>query len=405
MFFAYEAMRADGTLVTDRLEAGGYGEAVESLREKGLVVMKLDQQADEPRAAGPSANLFARNKLTNRDLILFTRQMKMLLESGSPLVPALEATRSQTGRPFTRELVGRLRERVEEGDSLSEAIEAEQDSFDPVFRSMIAAGESTGSLPQVFGQLCNLAYQQQQVRKQVLGAAIYPAVLCVLLTGVVSILLFFVVPRFKTLFENLNSPLPSTTLMLFELSEWLKTGWPYVLAGLLGTVIALVVCFRMPATRAWLDGLILKLPLIGPLASRLILARVIRIWAAMLRCHVPLLDAIKQSRDAVTNAVYARLLGEVQETVASGGRMGQAIGKAKLADPIICSAITTGEENGRLGEAADFVSNWLEEDNANAVQQVTRLAEPLLLALMGLVVGFVAMSLFVPLFDLATAAG
>ena len=124
----------------------------------------------------------------------------------------------------------------------------------------------------------------------------------------------------------------------------------------------------------------------------------------MLRSHVPLLDTIRQSRDAVTSPTFLRLLTQVEDLVASGGRMGQAIASAGLADAVIVSALRTGEENGRLSDAADFVSDWMDEENTATVQHLTRMAEPLLLAVMGLIVGFVAMSLFLPLFDLAGAA-
>ena len=181
-------------------------------------------------------------------------------------------------------------------------------------------------------------------------------------------------------------------------------GWPYILGGVVVLVFAVVMCIRMRQTRAWFDEVVLKLPLIGTLVGRLIFARVVRVWAAMLRSHVPLLDTIRQSRAAVTNAAFLRLLANVEESVSSGGRMGQAVAAAGLADPVVVSAIRTGEDNGRLAEATDFVSDWMDDDNTSLIQQITRLVEPVLLAVMGVIVGFVAMGLFLPLFDLATAA-
>ncbi|GEM_PF-157254 len=424
MLFMYEAMRADGTLVTDRIEAGSRTDAASSLREKGLLILRLDEppgaqprpapsgsvRSVELRALRPARRLppalrLARSKVTTRDLILFTRQMRMLLEAGSPVVSALLAVEEQVTKPAVKALVRRLRERVEKGDSLSRAVEAEPGPFDPVFRSMIAAGETTASLPQVFARLAELAQQREQTRKLVIGALLYPAILTGLLAVVLSVLLFFVVPRFKVLFLNLKSPLPLTTKLLFECSDLAKNNWPYAAGGLAIAVTGLVLTLRMPRVRAWLDDRFLRLPMVGPLLSRLILARVMRVWAAMLRCHVPLLDTIRQSREAVTNAAFLQLISQVEESVSSGGRIGQALGATRLADPMIVSALKTGEENGRLAEAADFVSAWLDEDNATAVQHLARLVEPSMLAAMGLVVGFVAMSLFIPLFDLATAAG
>lgn len=404
MLFSFEAMRPDGSTVIDQLEAGDSSAAADALRDKGLLVLRLNEAGAAPRAAARASTVFG-SKLNQRDLILFTRQMKMLLEAGTPLVPALEATEHQTSKPVVNALLHRIRERVEEGATLSQALEQEEGTFDPVFRSMISAGEATATLAESFGRLCALAQQQQQTRKMVLGAMLYPAVISVLLIGVIAVLLFFVVPRFKVLFGNLKSPLPPTTQVLLQASDLLLNGWPYVLGGVTATVIALVVGLRLPGARDWLDRTILGLPVVGRIASRLVLARVVRIWAAMLRCHVPLLEAIHQSRDAVTNVEFLRLIADVEESVSSGGRVGQALGATRLADPIIVSAIRTGEENGRLAEATDFISSWLDEDNTNLVQNVTRLAEPVLLAVMGLVVGFVAMSLFLPMFDLATAAG
>jgi type II secretory pathway component PulF len=411
MQFACEAMREDGSTVVDTIEAGDRDAALDSLREKGLIVLRVEEKSSRGLASGPrpraaeTATLPRSSKMTTRDRILFTRQMKMLLEAGAPLVPALEAVGQQTAKPAVRTLLARLREAVEEGDSLSEALEREGQVFDPVFRSMVAAGEATATLPQAFGRLSVLAEQQQRVRKMVIGALLYPLILSLLLTGVVNILLFFVVPRFHMLFASLRSPLPFTTKLLFGLSEYVKHDWPYLLGGLVAAAVAVTVCVRLPGTRAWLDQLLLRFPVVGRLLARLILARVVRVWAAMLRCHVPLLDAIRQSRDATSNVAFLALIAQVEEAVSSGGRVAQALGAARLADPIIVSAIRTGEENGRLAEAVDFVSGWMDEDNAHVVQSLTRLAEPLLLAVMGLVVGFVAMSLFIPLFDLATAAG
>ncbi len=404
MLFAYEAMRPDGTTVKETLEADDPAMAAASLREKGLLVLALNERAAAPTSARSGRGLQG-NKVTARDRLLFTKQMKMLLESGAPLVPALEATRRQTARPAMSEMVNRLRERVEEGDSLAEALKHERKLFDPVFRSMVAAGEATASLPQVFGRLSDLSEQQLRTRKMVLGAAIYPMILCLLLGVVIVILLLFVVPRFAALFTSLGSPLPATTKFLFAASQHLKADWPYGLLGVAVLVVGVVFGLRLPGLRAWLDEVALRLPVIGRLMARLILARVLRIWASMLRCHVPLLEAIQLSREAITNAAFLRMIAAVEESVSSGGRMGHTIGATGLADPVIASAITTGEENGRLAEAVDFVSDWIDNDNASAIQNATRLAEPLLLAAMGVIVGFVALSLFVPLFDLATAAG
>ncbi len=408
MRFAYEAMTIDGSIVRDALDADERSVAVDSLRSKGLMILKLgeveDRTVQSARGWSLSSLLARRSRVRRRDLVVFTRQMKMLLESGSPVVPALCAAETQTRPGEMRCVIGRLREAVEGGGSLSNAMAAEAATFDPVFRSLVAAGEATATLSHTFGRLSTLLEQQQRVAKQVGAAIVYPAVLTVLIVNVLSVMIFFVVPRFRGLFSSMRAELPASTALLFALSDACLHGWPAILAGIGGLVVAIIACFRWPPARRRVDDLLLRTPLLGKLISRLILARVMRIWAAMLRCRVPLLETIQLSREAVTNRRILGLLQSVEESVAGGGRLGQAIGAVGLADPILVSALQVGEDNGRLHEAADFVSTWLDDDNATAIQNVTRLAEPVLLALMGVVVGFVALSLFVPLFDMATMA-
>jgi type IV pilus assembly protein PilC len=190
---------------------------------------------------------------------------------------------------------------------------------------------------------------------------------------------------------------------MFGLSQRVTDYWlvGLVLLGVL--VLGLVLALRVGEVRQRVGRLMLRLPLLGELAGRLTLARVLRIWAAMLRCHVPLLDTIRHSKSATANAAFSRLVSSVEETVTGGGSIGRTLQDSGLVEPVIASAIATGEENGRLTEAVEFVSSWIDEDNARLIGGLTRIAEPALLTVMGLFVGLVAMSLFIPLFDLATA--
>jgi type IV pilus assembly protein PilC len=405
MEFAYEAMNHDGRVVSDCLTATSPAEAAETLRGKGMVVLRLNERGLARRRVPVLNRSLTGSRVNGRDLILFTRQMKMLLESGSPLVPALEAIEKQATKAAFRTVMQQVREAVEKGASLTEALQASPNVFNQVFCTMVAAGESTAALPQAFNRLSELAQRQQQTRKLVIGAMMYPMILSILLVSAIGVLLGFVVPRFRDLFTNLRSKLPASTEIMFKISDGLRSGWPFVLGGLVLVGVAVPILLRLPQARREVDRFLLRLPVVGQFVRRLLLARVLRVWSATLGCHVPLLDAIRQSRDVVRNVVLQGLIGAVEESVSSGGRVGRALGDSNLVSPVVVSAITTGEENGRLAESVDFVSRWMDEDNAQAIQHLTRLVEPLMLAVMGLVVGLVAMSLFVPLFDLATAAG
>lgn len=404
MQFAFEAMTRDGRIVHEQIEAGDRGEAVESLRGRGLIVTRLSA-AGKPALAGPLLAFMARfGRVKSSDLVLFTRQMKMLLESGSALVPALQAIEQQTARLAMREIIRGIREHVEKGGRLTEAFQQRADVFRPVFTSMVAAGEATATLPATFQRLADLSQRQQQVRATVIGALIYPTLLITLMLIVSVVMLLFVIPRFRGLFTSLNAKLPASTEIVFALADAAGNGWPYAVGAVVAGVVGLALAQRSSTFRNAIDDLMLRLPIVGRMFARLALARVLRVWAAMLRSHVPLLETVQQSRSVTRHGALLALVTRVEQSVCEGGRVGRALSDSGLVEPVVASAISTGEENGRLAESVDFVSSWIDEDNHALVGNLTRLAEPLILACMGVLVGGMAMSMFVPLFDLATSA-
>lgn len=403
MRFAYEAMSASGRLVRDTVEARSVAEAADGLRGQGLMPLKLSQTADV--AARRRDGMFSRGFSAGRELVLFSRQMKMLLESGASVVPALEAIEQQSQKPAFRRVVRKVREEVEGGGTLADALQQEPRVFKPIFRSMVAAGEATGTLPATFARLSDLAVQQAVVRKRVIGALAYPGFLSLLCLAVIGVVLGFVVPRFKLLFASVRSPLPASTEWMLAISDFLIAYWPYVLLGSGVVLVSAIMIIRLPALRLRVDRATLQLPLVGRVVARLAIGQVLRIWAAMLRSHVSLMDTIEHSRSATSNEVVRQLIDDVEESVASGGHVGQTLGASSFVEPVVASAIRTGEDNGRLAESVEFVSNWLDDDNQQLITNLTRVLEPALLSIMGLVVGVVAMSLFLPLFDMAAAGG
>jgi type II secretory pathway component PulF len=396
-------MTSDGQVISERIEAATPAEVAEALRARGLTILRLQPTRGETAGARSSVRRAGRHRMKSSDLVLFTRQLKMLLEAGSALVPALQAIEQQAARESLAELVRNVRLHVEEGGTLAEALSEHPQVFKPIFCAMVAAGEATASLPESFDQLNEMTVRQQRIRKTIVAALAYPAILSLLCVAVAGVVLGFVVPRFADLFKNLNSPLPPVTQFMFAVSEKALDCWPLAAGALVALAAGLMITLRVHSLRLWFDELLLKVPLIGRIASRLIFARVLRIWAAMLRCHVPLLDTIQHSRSALTSAVFIGLVHDVEKSVTSGGSVGRTLAESQLIEPVIASAIRTGEENGRLSEAVDFASRWVDGDNLQLITGLTRIAEPALLTVMGLFVGLVAMSLFIPLFDLATA--
>lgn len=393
-------MTSSGATVENTIDADTQAEAADALRRDGamLLRMSVDHGAVEKASSGSRRP----GRLKARELLLFTRQMKMLLESGSALVPALEAIQKQADRPAMRETVRKLQEHVEGGGTLCDALAAHPRTFSPVYCSMVGAGEATATLPEAFERLSELTMRQQVARKALMGAMTYPAFLITLCTAVMIVLLTFVVPRFRMLFENLNRPLPYTTELMFKFSEALLAYWPAALGAVLVLGVGVVLAFRTQAVKDRMRTLLFEMPVVGRVLARFEFMHVLRIWSAMLRSNVGLLETIAQSKNASSNPVFRRVLDRLEEAVASGGHIGASLAESKHIDPIIASAVATGEENGRLSDAVEFVTDWLEEDNVQMLATLTRIAEPALLSVMGIAVGCVSAALFMPLFDMAT---
>ncbi|MBL8877850.1 MAG: type II secretion system F family protein [Phycisphaerales bacterium] len=403
MEFVCEALSQDGQVRAQSVEAPSVSEAADQLRRQGLLVVNV-----RPAEARDGAQKFAFTLLPKRrmsggqSLVLFSRAMKMLLESGAPLVVSLEAVERQLAGNDFRKTIEKLREAVEQGASLSNAMESEP-VFSPTVRSMVAAGEATATLPKCFAQISDLLEEQFRTRKLVAGAMTYPLILTGMISVVLIVILTFIVPRFKAMFDALRAPVPMSTQIMMSVSEWMVANGA-ILGGVSAALVGgAIFAVRRPAVRAFLSATILKLPLLGPLGTRLILARLLRIWSAMLNSHVPLLDVIQKSAEAVRGTAFAGLTADIEEALSTGRRMGAVLSGSKHVPPIVSSAIATAEENARLAEAVTFVSGWMDEDNSRSIQQLARIAEPLLLAAMGFVVGGIALSLFLPLFDMTSA--
>ncbi|NUQ49071.1 MAG: type II secretion system F family protein, partial [Phycisphaerae bacterium] len=250
MLFAYEALSTDGRFLRDRLEADDQSAALDSLRQRGLMVVKLEHARDQAPPGGLAGRMWRNRPPGQRDLLLFARQMKMMLESGSALVPALDAIERQTSKPSFQRIIRTVRGQVEGGESLHEAMRHAPGTFSPIFCNMIAAGEATGMLAESFDRLAAMIHQQVHIRRSVSGALIYPALLSVLLLGVIGVLVGFVIPRFAKLFESLNHELPWITSLLIDASHVIRTYWPVLAPGLAAAATLLVLCARLPALRA-----------------------------------------------------------------------------------------------------------------------------------------------------------
>lgn len=339
-----------------------------------------------------------------RDLSVWARQLLVLARSGMPLADALSAIARQTPPGPWRSVQETVHRRVEEGVPLAEALAAHPRRFDAVTRGLVAAGESSGQVDVMLDRLSVLARQQLRLRRTLGGAMVYPCLLISIAVVVVIVMLCFVLPRFSGLFETLDMPLPPTTKVLMAASEAIRAGWWWQLPVVAALVGAGWYGLAHPSMRRAIESLALRLPYFGGLRRNLATARIARLLGVLIQSRLPVLDALCLTRDAVNSLPFRDLLDNALDAVSRGESLAGALRPGGLVAPSICEAIHHGERSGQLGPVLSDLADFLDEDNETAVRSVSTIVEPLILIVLGVVVAFIAISLFLPLFDLTAMA-
>ncbi|MHC5113193.1 MAG: type II secretion system F family protein [Planctomycetota bacterium] len=401
MKFAYSAVDKTGKPVQASIEAGTTSEASEKLRQQGLYVTSIAEDR-----GGPGATRGKRPPLrTVKHLAQWSRQLSVLVKSGTPLAQAMIATEQQTPEGDWRSLLEQIRAHVESGMSLSDAMAAHPRAFDEINRSLVAAGESSGQLGSMLDRLSSLIRQQLKVRRTLAGSMVYPVLLLFVGFVVVNVMLLAVLPRFSGLFESLNAPLPPTTMFLMGISDILRAWWWLILLATIGGAIGAKIYFSGQRGRRTLDAWLVKLPIAGKVVRSVATAKISRLLGVMLESRVPLLEALKLTQHSTGNVHYSDLMDEAVEAASRGEAVSSVFVQSALIVPSVSEAMRHGEANGQIGPILMDMADFLDEENDVVVKTAMSMLEPLILIGLGVVVGFIALSLFIPLFDLTAMAG
>ncbi|HVS70912.1 MAG TPA: type II secretion system F family protein [Phycisphaerae bacterium] len=408
MKIQYAAYNKSGDATTAVIEAGSEEEAVDLLRQQGLFPTELTPLKEGAAAArgrnsrggkgGPGGG--ARLK----HLANFSRHLQILVSSGTPITEALAIVERQMLHPGWQQVLGHVRAKVESGASLTQALADRPDYFDAVTRSLIAAGETCGELPKMLDRLATLTRRQLKLRNTVVGAMVYPVLLCLVGISVMITLFIFVLPRFGDLFKTLDVPLPPTTTLLLTIGHFVQQYWWAVVA---------VVIVGLGTLKWWLgtDGgkravyaAFFRVPKINDLLKNLATARIARLLGTLVDSYVPLLDSLVLVKQAAGAPAYRDLIAAAEDAVTKGLPMSTAFSRNALVNPSVAEAVRNGEHTGKLGTLLSHVADFLDEENEIVLKSLSSLIEPIILIIMGAFVGFVAVSMFLPLFDLVGMA-
>lgn len=398
--FAYRVIDAAGREREGRISAASDAQARAALIRKSFHIVAVSP-------APPRKPLLSRDataRLSPKQLTLFTRQMSSLM-SVSPLEEALRTISRQTEKANARAVLINVHGGVMEGQSLAEAMAREPRSFPPLYRAMISAGESSGSLPVITERLAMLLEQQAEVRGKLISALAYPIILTLVALGVVAGLMISVVPRVVEQFDNAQTQLPLITRIVIGISAFLADWWWAILAAMLIAGLAFWRAMKAPAFKYRVDTLLLKLPFIGRLIRDMNAARLARTLATMVQSRLPLLEGMKLTTRTVRNSVLREALEDAVEAIRSGGSLSAALRNAGTFPPLLVYLVASGESAGQLDIMLERAADYLEREFRNFTTTAMALLEPAIIVVMGGAVALIILSILLPILQLQNLTG
>jgi general secretion pathway protein F len=401
--FAYHAIDPDGREQRGRIAAANDDAARDRLTSKNLYIVSV---APAPARVSALASLPIKRqpRLNAKQLTLFTRQLSSLAQV-SPLEEALRTISRQSEQPHVRQILTEVHAGVVEGQRLSEAMRREGNSFPPLYRAMIAAGEGAGTLPLITERLAVLLERQAEMRGKLIGALAYPAILSLVAILVVMGLMVSVVPRVVEQFDNVDQQLPLITRIVIGISAFLANYyWVIIIAVILGGLL-FVQALKRPAFRLSVDRNVLRIPLLGKLLRNLHAARMARTLATMVASRLPLLEGLRLTGGTIRNTVLSAANDDIVESVRSGGSLSGAMRTSGVFPPLLVYLTASGESAGQLDTMLERAAEYLEREFDNFTSTALSLLEPLIIVAMGGVVAVIILAILLPILQLQNLTG
>ncbi len=399
--YRYQMKRPDGQVVVGSLSADNQTLAAQQVRELGGVVLDLTRIAGDGDRAAKMRGLALLNRIGAKDLLAFTSQLSVMSKAGIGLTTALESIVEQIVNPRMATVVSTLKRDVEAGRQFSEAIQRFPKVFSVLYINMVRASELAGTFGHMLSRINGYLTQQAQTRRQVIGAMIYPFIIVALAILTTVFMLTFILPQFMILFEGKEEILPLPTKMLMAMSASLRHYWYLYILVLSGGAGGLFYSTRTPAGRAWWDMVKLKAPLIKKLCHALYLSRGLRTMGELVNAGVPMLDTIAITAEVTGNVHYAKVWHQVHASVRKGQRLAPMLAKSPFIPKSVSQMIAAGEETGTLAEILTDVSEFYDDQLKATIKAVTSAIEPLMIMVMGGIVGFIAASILLPIFKMS----
>jgi type IV pilus assembly protein PilC len=403
--FKYAAKNPVGQTVEGTIQAGDKSEALNELRRQNLVPIRVDEMAGKggrgsDGKAKTKSSLFKSGPRTNKsELVLFTRQLSTMVSAGLALLEAIEVLRDQADSPGLKSTCERLASELRAGADLSSAMETCPKAFSPLYVSMVRAGEASGQMDIILERLADYLESSQALQREIKSAMTYPVISLVLVLGITAFLMLGVVPTFQQVFDGLGTELPGLTAFVLGTSNWLKTNWMLWIGGSVGFFGGLWAFKRTPpGSMAW-DQLSLRAPVFGPIVRKIALARFSRTFSTLVRSGVPIMGTLDIVADTAGNQVVSNAVIASKESVRNGQLLSEPLAESSVFPPMVVRMIAIGERTGALEALLEKIAEFYDSQVKAAIKGLTSLIEPMLITFMGVIVGGVVLSVFLPILD------
>ena len=395
--FTWKGKDKTGKVVTGEAAALSITIARTDLRRQGIRVISIKKKP-KPLFSKAAATI------TTKDISIFARQLATMLDSGVPLVQSFDIIGKGHDNPSMAEMLLNIKTDIESGDTLAQALGKRPLQFDELFCNLVDAGEQAGVLESLLDKIATYKEKSESIKAKVKKALTYPIAVVVVAFIVTAILLIFVVPVFKDLFDSFGAELPSFTLFVMGLSDWMVAYWYY----LVGSIIAIVQTFgyfkrRSKPFNYFIDRTLLKLPVIGLILNKSAIARFARTLSTMSAAGVPLVEALESVAGATGNIVYYNAVMQMREEVSTGQSLQYSMTQANLFPHMVIQMLAIGEESGSIDKMLDKVADFYEEEVDNLVDNLSSLMEPFIMSILGVLVGGLIVAMYLPIFKLGGA--
>jgi type IV pilus assembly protein PilC len=371
-------------------------EALDFLRKKRILVTSMKEKSKGLKFALPKGS----GSVSTKDMAIFTRQFSTMISAGLPLVQCLEILASQTTKPAFAKVIGDVTHEVEAGSTLADALGKHKKTFDDLFRNMVQAGEAGGILDDILIRLATYIEKADALKRKIQGAMIYPAVVLTVAMGATAFMLIFIIPTFAKMFTDFGGELPLPTKIVLEMSNFLRAYWWTIGIAIAAVVVGLKKWYTTDLGQKKIDGFLLKMPVLGDVLLKGAVARFTRTLGTLITSGVPILTGLEITARTAGNRVISDAILMARTSIREGETVGAPLRQSGVFPPMVVQMISVGEQTGALDEMLTKVAQFYEAEVDQAVENLTSVIEPVMIVLMGGIVGGMVVAMYLPMFKL-----